>query len=481
MISLKKYYEKYKSIPISAKAAVWFMICSVIQKALIVITTPIFTRMLSTTEYGQYTVYVSWLQIFTIVTTLRLDYSVFNKGMSKFGNDKPVYTLTMQTITSLITVILFLIYVPFHNIVDSLIEVPFSIVILIFIECFFSPAISFWIVEQRYDFKYRNVVTVTLLLALLNVTFGLILVPISEEKGYARILSCIIGQILVSVFIYVINIIRAKKKININYAKFALNFNFPLIPHYISMYILDQSDRVMIQKICGVAEAGLYGVAASVGGVLKIVTTALNTTLIPTFYRKLEKNETASIRKVILSISIALIGMLIILVIVAPELMVIFAGEKYRVASYVIAPMAMSVFLTFMYQLIANIEFYYNENKFTMIISVTGSIINIVLNYIFIHLFGFVAAAYTTVFCYTLFLIAHYYYMKYITIKRNVPNILHDRDLWILVGALIIPTIVISLLYDYIVVRYCILAIMAFICFVCRNRIIKMCKNIMEK
>lgn len=481
MTLIKKYFKKYREMPISARAAVWFMICSVIQKVLIMATTPIFTRMLTTTEYGQYTVYISWLQIFTIVTTLRLDYSVFNKGMSKFGDDKPGYTLTMQTTTSLITLLCFFIYVPFHGYVDRFLEMPFVIVVLIFIECFFTPAMNFWLVEQRYDFQYKRVVTVTLLLACLNILAGLIFVSLSQEKGYARILSCIVSQIVISAAIYGRNIIRGKRIFNKVYAKFALTFNVPLIPHYVSIYILDQSDRVMIQKLCSIAEAGLYGVAASIGGILKIVTTALNTTLIPTFYRKLEKNDVAPIRKIVMSISYVLIGLLLMMEMIAPEVMVIFAGEKYRTASYVIAPMAVSVFLTFLYQLIANIEFYYNANKFTMVISVSGAILNMLLNYIFIKMFGFVAAAYTTVFCYTLFLIGHYYYMKHITRKNGIPDIFRDRDIWMLIGILIVPTVIISLLYGLAVIRYILFAGIMFIAFLKRKKLIQIFQNIMRR
>lgn len=64
MRHINKILKKYNSIPIAAKATIWFMICSVVQKCISLITTPVFTRLMTTEQYGQFSVYNSWLQIF---------------------------------------------------------------------------------------------------------------------------------------------------------------------------------------------------------------------------------------------------------------------------------------------------------------------------------------------------------------------------------------------------------------------------------
>ena len=110
---LKKMINRYRTIPVAAKASLWFIFCSVLQKCVAMLTTPIFTRLMSTEQYGQFTVYNSWLQIFTIFVTLRLNYAVFNKGMSKYKDDRDGYTSTMQTVTFVLALVLFLIYLPF--------------------------------------------------------------------------------------------------------------------------------------------------------------------------------------------------------------------------------------------------------------------------------------------------------------------------------------------------------------------------------
>ena len=52
-------------MPQPVKASIWFLICSFFQKGISTITTPIFTRIMTTAEYGHYNVFMSWMNIIT--------------------------------------------------------------------------------------------------------------------------------------------------------------------------------------------------------------------------------------------------------------------------------------------------------------------------------------------------------------------------------------------------------------------------------
>lgn len=58
---MKKYLQQYKNLPVQMKASLWFLICSFMQKGIATITTPIFTRILTTAEYGEFSVFNSWM------------------------------------------------------------------------------------------------------------------------------------------------------------------------------------------------------------------------------------------------------------------------------------------------------------------------------------------------------------------------------------------------------------------------------------
>ncbi len=78
------------------KAAMWFTICSFLQKGIQFITVPIFTRLLTKEQYGLYNVYNSWSQIVLIFASLNLFYGVFNNGMLKFETDRDRFVSSVQ-------------------------------------------------------------------------------------------------------------------------------------------------------------------------------------------------------------------------------------------------------------------------------------------------------------------------------------------------------------------------------------------------
>lgn len=469
---LKKILKKYNDIPIAAKASIWFMFCSVIQKSISVLTVPIFTRLMTTEQYGQYSIYNSWLQIFTIITTLRLNYSVFNKGMSKYKDDRDAYTSTMQTVTLLITTFLFVIYLLFHNQINKLIELPTFVMVAIFSELMVTPAISFWTVRKRYEYIYIPVVRRTLAMAFLNTGLGVVAVLFSDEKGYARIMTCVLVNFCFGAALFTYNRIKGKTWLKKEYAIFALSFNLPLLLHYISQYVLDQFDRIMIQKMVSVSAAALYSVAYNAGLIMKIVTTNIGSALVPWQYEKLEKKDFKSLDNVQFMIYVFVAIISIMVSVFAPEIMMILADKKYHEAVYVIPPVALGVFFLFMYTTFCNVEFFYDQNKFTMYISMGIALLNVGLNYIGIKLFGYIAAAYTTLICYILFCFAHYIYMTHSVKKAiDVDSVFNSKRILLLSATVLSAGILIIFCYEHMIIKYSIVLAIIIILAINRKKI----------
>lgn len=471
MKSIWRMLEKYKGMSVVAKATLWFFVCTVIQKCISVITTPIFTRLLSVEQYGQVSVFNSWIQIVTLICTLRLDYGVFYKGISKFKDDKDGYTLAMQSLSSIITLFVLFIYLIFRDCINALTELSTFLSLVMILEVFATFSISYWSIRNRYDYNYKKIVIVTIVMSIFNVASGLFAVILSENKGVARIVSAAIVEIIIGLATYIINIQRGKRLINLTYVKFALLFNLPLIPHYLSTYILEQSDRIMIQKMVGVSEAGLYSVAYNAGIMIKIVSNSINNALVPWEYRKLEENDFDSLNKKLNSFMILFSFAALAFIALAPEAIFVLAGEKYYTAVYCIPPVTASCFFVFVWGVYGNAEFYYDANKFTMYISGAGAIINLILNYICIKAFGYIAAAHTTLICYMLFTISHFIFVNHISEKKCGKRAFDARCLITVSVALITGSIVLSLLYKHMLVRYILILVTLVFTFVKRKQI----------
>ena len=106
---LKKFYVHYKKMSVVAKAAIWFVFCTVLQKGIAFITVPIFTRIMPADEYGMYSTYLSWYSIIAIICTLNMHSCVYlntiAKRKSEEENDKDA--ISMLSLSGCLTLLIF--------------------------------------------------------------------------------------------------------------------------------------------------------------------------------------------------------------------------------------------------------------------------------------------------------------------------------------------------------------------------------------
>ena len=100
MEKLKKLKTKYFSLSVAVRAAVWFTFCNLLQKGITMISMPIFTRLLTTEQYGEFTVYQSWYSIINIIVTFNLSGNLILNGMSKYENRRNEFISSIQTLSS---------------------------------------------------------------------------------------------------------------------------------------------------------------------------------------------------------------------------------------------------------------------------------------------------------------------------------------------------------------------------------------------
>ncbi len=93
---ISKLKTKYLSISLDTRAAFWFTVCNLLQKCIAMITMPIFTRILTTEQYGVFTVYQSWYNLISIIVTLNLSGSLINNGLMKYEDRKDKFISSMQ-------------------------------------------------------------------------------------------------------------------------------------------------------------------------------------------------------------------------------------------------------------------------------------------------------------------------------------------------------------------------------------------------
>ncbi|WP_028505926.1 oligosaccharide flippase family protein [Ruminococcus sp. FC2018] len=411
---VKVFVQKYRSMPIQLRASIWFLLCSFLQKGVSMITTPVFTRIMSTKEYGQYGTFSSWLGIVTILISLNMYLGVHAQGIVKFSDEHEKFTSSIEGLTTMLASVWMIIYVLFRNFWNELLSMTTPQVLAMVVIIWSTAIFNFWANEQRLKYTYKALVIVTLLVSIIKPVFEFLLVVQSNEKVTARVLGWMIVDFAAYSWMHLFHLIKGKTFFSRKYWRYALLFSIPLIPHYLSATILNSADRIMIKEMIGEGESGIYNLAYSVAIIMTLFSTALSQTVTPWMYQKIKAKKNKEIAP-IAYVSLIIIAIAnLLLIVFAPEVIRVFAPKEYYEAVWIIPPVSMSCYFLFSYDLFAKYAFYYEKTKIIMLVSIIGAMMNIVLNLVFIRIFGYIAAGYTTLICYIIFASFHYLLMRYV-------------------------------------------------------------------
>lgn len=439
------------------KASIAYIIASALQQGIGFITVPIFTRLLSTSDYGIINIFNAWYGILQIIVTLAPWGGMFNNGMIEFKDDRNGFTSSLMQLSVTNSIICGGVFLLFAGPVSALMGLSECLLYIMAMRFASDAVMNLWLAQQRYEYNYVKVLIVSVLTAVLNpilALFAIFIVP--GNKGNLKIIFSSIPVLIAAIIIFYLYKKQDEHIVNVTYWKYAVYLNVPLVPHFLSGALLSQSDRIMIAHFCGESYVGIYGVAYSLASILSVILIAINGALVPFVYRCLESKEYKSIKKLIdlilAVVTLACTGIMLL----APEAIHILAPESYYEAVYVIPPVAAGVFFTFLYGIFVNVEYFYKQNKKVMYATIVAAVLNIALNAIFIPRFGFIAAAYTTLAGYLALSILHYIFAKKILspLPYNMLAILASS------AFIMVMMVVAALLYTVVFVRYAIIALL---------------------
>lgn len=486
MIFGQKIIGKYNSIPKSARASMWFLFANIFQKAVMVIFTPVFTRILTAEEFSRYAVFQSWETILTVFATLNISNYATSKGLVEYKDDRNVFISSAQSLTVTLTIFTFGIFMLIKSAFKELDEFPLWMMVLLFFDVISVAFFAFWSQLERFNQRYRTLTLVSIIMGIASPIIAFLLIVFSDEinlyKGWARILGLVISNGLVAILIFVICYNRSKVLFSIKYWKFCILYCIPLIPHFLATAFLQKIGQLFVDGYCGYEMSGIYALANSLAMLMMVVNDALTKTLVPWTYEKISEKKYKDINNPII-LSLVLIAVLdIVMALMAPELVAIFADKSYAQAIYAIPPLVAVCFFGFLYNTFANIEYYYKETKMVSIASVIAGIVIVIANVILVPRFGFIAAAYSALISYVVYALMHYVFMKK-TLKKHLNGLeVYNNKLIFKMAAGFIGIIVcINILYKFTILRYAIMALCCIIALIKRKYIFRSLSNIFIK
>lgn len=442
------------------KAGFWYSIGNILTKGLVFITLPIFTRILATEDFGIYNTYIAYegiltaligLGLYGTVKNAKLDYKEkFNEYMSS------VLSLSILCLVFFIILgnLLFPVYGKFINFTRFVIN-------CLILQSYGSFLINFYGVKLNIEFKYKSFMLISSLNIIVNILSSILLIlyVFPNQRYLGRIIGSAFPLIMISIVLTFCIIKNGKKLYDKKYWKYALSMGIPLVPHVISQSLLSQSDRIMINNLIGASEAGLYSYIYTMCTILYVIFTSLDNAWTPWVYINLDKKNEKNIYKksknYLLLCNILIIGFLCLV----PDVTKLLAGKEYWGGIELSVPLSIANYFILLYMLPVGIEYFNKKTKCISLGTVLATIVNVILNYFLIIVFGYKAAAYTTMIAYILLFIFHWIIASKFDIEKiyNRKYIIKSIVLILFIGILILISNNNEILS--IVVRYVILVV----------------------
>lgn len=397
------------------KAGSWYTITNFFTKGLSFLTLPIFTRLLSTADYGTVNIYNSYLGIITIVFSLDLVASV-QRGKFDFKENYNQFISSVLFLGIISFIGFSAVIITFQDYFSKTLELDKILIYLLLFHAFFMFIQNFAFTKFRVEYNYKKISIIQIINALASVILGIILITqvFTEKSYYGKILSSSIPVILFGFVLLIYIFSKGKKLINKEFWKYALIISLPLIIHNISSIINAQFDRILINKYIGASETGIYSFAYNVGMIITVLWTSTNQAWVPWFYEKMEKNDHESIRKRAKNFRDFFTVIYILILFLSPEIIKLMADKSYWEGLFIVPFIFMAYYFNLMYSFEANIEFYTKKTHMIAIGTILAAAINVILNIIFIPIYGYTAAAITTVISNLSLFIFHYLITNYI-------------------------------------------------------------------
>lgn len=460
MFFIHKLFFKYEQLASPVKASIIYTFCSMLQQGISFIVIPLYTRLVSSEQFGIYSLYQSWDQVLIIFATLNMWNYLFSNGMIKYENRRDEFTSALLGLNLFITSVFLTIFFLFKNLFLSLSGLPLVVVFFLFIDFYLRPGYEYWCSRQRFDFSVKKFAIASILISVFTPLISIWAVISIINLDYDNPgVGLVLGKVFCAGVVYfIINLHILKNNFNIfnkNIWKYAIRFNLPLIPHFLSCVLLAQTDKIMIGAMVGKSEAAICGIAHSVTTVMLIVNISLMNSIVPWTYKKFKKNEFNKISTIseITLLFVAVINILAALS--APEIISILAPEEYSNAVFLVPPMIVSNVFIFMFNLYANVEYYYEKTKYVAIASCLSAILNVLLNYLVIPVYGYISAGYTTLICYIFYALFHYYFMVKVIKEFHInSNIYNNHILWLIAVLTTILSLLLVMFYPYPFMRW---------------------------
>lgn len=387
------------------------------------ISSPLFSRLLGTEGYGNLASFSTWAGIVATVLSLQT-YSTIVNAMVEFPEqEQPAY----QSAAMMLSVSSFAV----GSVLVMLLSGPISAALkmerwllgLMLAQAFGTFGVNFLSSKFTYEFKAdRNMLlSVFIAVATMGVALVFVLNAPVEQRYLGRILgnALVYGVVGISGCLWVL--FKGRRGFDRRYWKFAFLLGGPLVFQNLAYSILGSSDILMLKQMAGASESGIYSLAFTLSGIMFTIFGALNSSWTPFFFDDMKQGRRENVVRqgnhflelfTVLSVGFVLL---------VPEVYHLYAHRDYWPGLALIPVFVASYYVNMLCTFPVNFELYHKKTNVVAAATVAASLINLVLNYTFIRLFGMTGAAIATLLSHCIQLVMHEAYSRRVLGRGRYP------------------------------------------------------------
>lgn len=396
---------------------------SVLQKALPFITLPIITKMLpDTSSYGIADMFNLIISFGSAIAILGMYDAIFreffeDKENKKYQKEVTSTGLNIVLVSSIAIMILILLFnrqlslYLFNDIKYKKLIVLSGIGVLI-------SSLNSIIVTPTRMRNQRKIFFIT------GITFpiiGFLITYFCIKIGYtyeALIYGTILMNLISLVIFFILNYKDFSLKIfNKKVASELFKIGIPLVPVFLIYWIFHSMDRIMINKMIGSGELGIYSVGSKVSSVSQLIYSAFAGGW--SYFSFSTMRDEKQVRLISNTFEylgiISFVAFIISKPFISPVFNFFFVGD-YIKGQEVFSYLFLSPLILMLFQTIGSQVLIIKKSYLSTLILFIGAIINITLNYYLIKYFGIKGAAFSTLMSY----VVSTFLMGYICLKKEL-------------------------------------------------------------
>ncbi|MBN1202556.1 MAG: oligosaccharide flippase family protein [Anaerolineae bacterium] len=190
----------------------------------------------------------------------------------------------------------------------------------------------------------------------------------------------------------------------------ALVFSLPLVPHLISTWALNFSDRIILGNFVSMDDVGVYAVGYQFGLVVTVVISGINTAWTPWYFRVHTEDRRDHVPAFVTYFVIVTAGLALGAALLSREAVMIMTAADYHDAWVIVPLVALGYFLNGLSLRFLDVLMLHKRTSVVPLTTILAGAANIGFNLLVIPQVGMIGAAYGTVFGYAVRLALTAYY-----------------------------------------------------------------------